>query len=364
MAQDTTTFQYLINSEYLVSMIETYQGRKFLDMLFMSGAGAYDGQTSDVLKMPTELITTYDGKAKVVRVPIMPTITGDVTSLAETNDASEISFTPGYCDITPAEFGKVKATITGKAQLQTYTSPTAIFLNALAAWMADTKERLIGRKMFAGGTKAQSEGADTVKYFQVGPVAQGGAVYKPDGFLTPEAINDALILLRDVAEPFDNGLLCGVIHTEQTKALKEAAGSELKDFQLWQSASPFPSNMRMGVIGVWNGTMWFETTNPYCKVASGAHDGTPAYKTALFGKKFMAKAYCPPAVLPLSDPSAMQMPFDDFVLRVAPDASDPHRRSVIVTPWFVGEYNIALRNAGVYIVAKSNFSTTSAASVA
>lgn len=370
MAQDTTVFQYLINSEYIAAMISRYQGKKVLDAIFAEGARVEDetglNSADAMLKANTLLVNSFDGKAKVVRVPIMPKATGSVTALAESSDDSvEVTYTPTYSNITINEYGRQKATTTGKAELQTFDGAVAQLLTFMVESMADTKERLIAAKAFAGGTKAASEAADAVKYFQVGPVDQGASVYKPDGLLTPEAIEDALVLLRDTAEPFSNGLYMGLIHPEQRPALMAAAGNQLESFQLYQAASPFPSNMRMGIVGVWKGVMWFEVANSYMKVASGAHDGTAAYKTAIFGKNFLAKAFVPTGNLPLSETSDIQqIPFDDFVIRIVPDATDHHRRNHIITPYFVGGYEVGDRDAGLYIVAKSNFAASAAADVA
>jgi hypothetical protein len=100
------------------------------------------------------------------------------------------------------------------------------------------------------------------------------------------------------------------------------------------------------------------------KIAAGAHDGGFAYKTAIFGKNFLAKAFVDVANLPVSNSEVQQIPFDDFVIRISPEYTDSHSRNSVVTYWFVGGYNIADRDAGLYIVAKSTFGGSAAASVA
>ena len=370
MSQDTTVFTNMIASEYLAPMISKYQGLKCLDAIFMDGAvmngdGRYlASDAENALKANTLLVNEFSGKAKVVRVPIAPKAAGSASELAEDNDAVEVTYTPTYVDVTIREYGKQKATVTGKAILSVFDGATAQMLSYMAACAADTKELLISALIFAGGTKAVSTDADTVKYFQVGAVSQGGNVFKPDGILTAEAIDEALVLLKDTAESFDNGLLMGVVHPEQELTLRALAGSQLENFQNYSAASPFPSNIAAGVIGAWKGVMWFSIKRAAMKIASGAHDGGYAYKTAIFGKNFLAKAFVDVSNLPVSNGSVQQMPFDDFVIRISPDGTDPHSRNSIVTYWFVGGYAIADRDAGLYIVAKSTFGGSPAATVA
>ena len=369
-AQDTTVFTHLIASEYLAPMISKYQGLKILDAIFMDGAvNTGDGRylasdAENALKSNTMLVNEFNGKAKVVRVGIAPKAAGSVSALGEENDAVEVTYTPTYADVTITEYGKQKATVTGKAILSVFDGATAQLLAYMAACAADTKELLIGAVIFAGGTKAVSTSGDTVKYMQVGPVSQGASIFKPDGILTAEAIDEALVLLKDSADPFDNGLLMGVIHPEQELTLRALAGSQLENFQNYSAASPFPSNIASGVIGAWKGVMWFSVKQSAMKIASGAHDGGYAYKTAIFGKNFLAKAYVDVANLPVSNSSVQQIPFDDFVIRISPDGTDPHSRNSIITYWFVGGYAVADRDAGLYIVAKSTFGGSTAASVA
>ena len=368
--QSVSVFTNLINSEYLAPMISKYQGNKILDAIFMDGAvNAADGRylasdAENALKCNTLLLNSFDGKAKVVRVAIAPKATGSVSALGEENDAVEVTYTPTYADVTITEYGKQKATVSGLAQLQVFDGATAQLLAFIVACAADTKELLIGAKIFAGGTKAVSTTGDTVKYFQVGAVAQGAGIYKPDGILTAEAIDEGLVLLKDVATPFDNGLLMGVIHPEQELTLRAAAGSQLENFQLYSAASPFPSNVASGCIGAWKGVMWFSIAQAAMKIATGAHDGGYAYKTAIFGKNFLAKAFVDVANLPVSNASVQQIPFDDFVVRISPDGTDAHSRNSIITYWFVGGYNVADRDAGLYIVAKSTFGGSAASTVA
>lgn len=368
MAQDTTVFQNEIATEYFVSMISKYQGKKCLDAIFMDGAVGDDNQgllsdAENVLKAPTAV--SFDGKAKTIVVPIMPRAVGSVTALAQVNDAVEVTYTPEICTLTLNEYGRQKATITGLAQLQVYDGAVAQVLAYMVECAADTKERLIGSIICAGGTKAASEAADAVKYFQTGPVAQGGGVFKPSRILTPEDIDMALVSIKANATPFDNGLYMGVIHVEQEPGLKSLAGNQLESFQNYSAASPFPSNIRAGVIGAWKGVMWFSVDNPYFKTASGSHDGSPSYKTAIFGKNFIAKGFVNVASLPLSAKAdVVQIPFDDFVIRVAPDYTDPHNRNCVVTYWLVAAYGVADRDAGCYIRSMSNYSGSEAASMA
>ena len=368
MAFNTTDLSNLINSEYITAMISKYQGAKVVDAIFADGATVNDetGITSDaVIKAPTQLVADYDGKAKVVRVPIMPKISGSTTELGETNDAAEITYVPTYADVTIKEYGHDKATVTGKAQLMVFDGATSQALATMVAAAGDAKEKILAAIYTAGGTKAASEAADSVKYFQVGATAQGGGVFKPASDLTPEAIDEAKVLIQDTAEPFSNGLFMGLIHPECVPGLKAIAGNQLESFQLYQASSPFPSNMRMGIVGVYKGIAFFEVKYSALKVASGANDGTAAYKTVIFGRQFLAKGFVPPANLPLSEAGDVQnIPFDDFVVRIAPDASDPHRRNKVATWWFVGGYSVADRDAGVYIVSKSTFASSAAASVA
>lgn len=369
MAQDTTAFSDWIHSETITGMIVKYLTKKQLDALFKDGAIGEDIQGiltngENLLRCPTNVVT--DGKQKKVRVPIRPRAVGSVTPLAQVNDAVEVAPVYGYCDIELAEYGRQKATITGLAQLQVFSDVQLEVLAYIVECAADTKELLIGAKITQGGTKAASEAADAVKYFQCGPLHQGGGVFKPSRILEASDIDMAVTALRTGgASPFMNGLYMGIIHAEQLPGLKTVAGSELEKFELFASASPFPSPIRLFAVGVWKGIQWFWTDNPYFKVASGSHDGSPAYKTAIFGQNFIAKAFVNVANLPLSAKSdVVQIPFDDFVVRLAPDYSDPHCRGTVVTPWMVLNYNIAVRDDGVYIVASSNYSGSEASAMA
>lgn len=364
-AGDVSNLDILINEQLILDMTTEYQGKKVLDSLFGSGVEVRDeySQVNGVdamFKAPTFLVKPFDGKAKKLTIPIAPRATGIITTLSETGAPDEVAYVPTEVDFTPVEIGNFKATITGLAQLQVYTPVTAAMLKHIVAMMADTKEQLISTRVFAGGTKAVSEAADKVRYFQVGPVSQGANIFKPDGFLKDTDIIEASVRIADVAEPFDNGLFLGVIHKEQIPTLRALAGSSLREFQLYAASSPFPSNQRMGIIGVWEGIMWVSVDNALAKIAAGAHDTTPAYKTAIFGKNFLGKAYVPPQMLPLADPAVTQLPFDDFVIRIAPTTSDVHRRGMSVAPYMYVDYEVAMRNAGLYIVAKSNFSTSQA----
>ena len=367
--QDVTVFTDLIASEYITGMISKYQGKKILDALFMDGVVSEDNQgllsdAENVLKAPTAV--SFDGRAKKIVVPVMPKATGSVTSLAQENDAVEITYSPETCELTLAEYGRQKATISGLAQLQTYDGAVAQVLNYMVECACDTKERLIGSVICAGGTKAASEAAaDSVKYFVTGPRAAGGGVFKPSRILTPEDIDMALVGIRANAAPFDNGLYMGILHVEQEPGLRSLAGNQLESFQNYSAASPFPSNIRTGSIGVWKGVDWHVVDNPYFKVAAGANDGSPAYKTAIFGKSFLAKGFCAVASLPLSAKAdVVQIPFDDFVIRISPDYTDPHNRNCVVTYWMVTSYGVADRDAGCYIVSMSNYSGSEAADMA
>jgi len=367
--QDTTTFTNWIHSEYIVGMIAKYETKKFLDALFKDGAVGDDPQgiladAENLMRCPTNVV--FDGRAKKIRVPIRPRAVGSVTPLAQANDAVEISPTLEYVDLTMTEYGRIKATISGLAQIQVFDNALGEMLAYIVEAAADTKELLIAAIMTAGGTKAASEVADTVKYFQCGPVQQGGtAVYKPSRILEGSDIEMTVTSLRTAgARPFSNGLFMGVIHAEQMTGLKAMAGSDLEKWELFSAASPFPSSIRTFALGVWKNVMWFWTDNPYFKTASGSHDGTPSYKTAIFGQDFLAKGYVGVTNLPLAAKAdVMQIPFDDFVVRVSPDYTDPHSRNTIITPWMVLQYAVAVRASGAYIVASSNYSGSEAAAM-
>lgn len=369
MAQDTTAFTDWIHSEYITGMIVKYLTKKQLDALFKDGARGEDVQKilsdgENMLRCPTNVVT--DGKTKKVVVPIRPRAAGSVTPLAQVNDAVEVAPTYGTCELVLAEYGRQKATVTGLAQLQVFTDVLLEMMAYIVECAADTKELLIGAVITQGGTKAASAAADKVKYFQAGPVPQGGGVFKPSRILEGSDIDMSVTALRTGGTmPFANGLFMGVIHAEQVTGLKAMAGSDLEKFELFATASPFPSPIRMFAIGVWKGVQWFWTDNAYFKVAAGSHDGSPAYKTAIFGQNFLAKAYVDVANLPLSAKSdVVQVPFDDFVVRLAPDYSDPHCRGTVVTPWMVLSYGVAVREDGLYIVACSNFSGSEASAMA
>lgn len=367
--QDVTAFTNWIHSEYITGMIVKYLTRKQLDALFKDGAVGEDPQGilsdgENLLRCPTNIV--MDGKAKKIVVPIRPRATGSVTALAESNDAVEVSNTYETCELTLAEYGRQKATVSGLAQLQVFDNILLEMMAFIVECAADTKELLIGAKITQGGTKAASEAADAVKYFQCGPISQGGGVYKPSRIIEGSDIDMAVTSLRTAgAQPFLNGLFMGIMHAEQVTGLKAMAGSDLEKFELFAAASPFPSAIRTFAIGVWKGVQWFWTDNAYFKTASGSHDGTPSYKTAIFGQNFLAKGYVGVANLPLSAKSdVIQVPFDDFVVRMAPDYTDPHCRNTVITPWMVLAYNIAVRADGLYIVASSNYSGSEASVMA
>lgn len=368
MAFNVTDLANMIHSETILGMIRKWQGKLVFDPIFAEGVMVEDTTRLDdvQLKSPTALVNSFDGKAKIVRVPIAPAATGSTTELAEeSDDSEEVTYTPTYCDITIREYGRQKASISGKAQLQVYDGTTPQALAAIVASAADTKERLIGAIALAGGTKAESTGADSVKYFQSGPVAQGGGIFKPSEDLDPDMLMDGIITLKDKCEPFENGLMLGYIHPEAARSLKALAGNKLESFHLYQAGSPYPSVLRKGLIGVWEGVAWIETAFPLLKIADGSADGTAAYKTLVFGKNFMAKAFVPPQFLPLAESAdVIQIPFADMAIRIVPNASDHHRRGKVITPYFVGGYARADRDAGFYIVSKSSWSGSDASKMA
>ncbi len=361
MAIDTSTMTNLINSEYIATMIAKYQTQKQLDAIFADGAMGEDVNLTDaenILKAPTAVVNSFDGKAKVVRVPVMGRATGNVLELGETsNDPSEISYSVSVADVTIKEYGKQKATISGKAQLQVFDGAVAQVLAYMAACAADSKEKLIASKCTVASNTSfgavKSSTSDEVKYVMSKPT--GTTTMNPAaGLYYLDANNNKVdmveIALANIAnsERFDNGLFMGIIHHEAVPALR-ASGAVFESFQLHQAGSPVPANnLAYGVLGAFKGVMWFATDNPYFKVAGGGATGEDAYKTLIFGKNFLAKAFVDPVYLPRT-PDVEQYVFDDFVIRVAPDGTDPHRRNKIVTWYFVGGYNIADRDNGIII---------------
>lgn len=369
---NTSMFTNLINSEYIARMVKKYQGKsgKVLDAIFADGIPINDQFNEGVVanadatfKAPTYVSQPFSGKAKVVRFGIAPKAAGSVTALAEANDAVEIAPVFTYADVTLAMYGRQKATISGLVQLQAFDGAVATILDYMIECASDSKMQLIAAKILNVGTKAASEAADPVRYFVLGAQDAGAGVMKPDQILTCEAIEEALVLMRDKAEPFDNGLYLGLIHTEQVSGLKALAGNKLENFQLYAAGAPFASNMRNGIVGVAFGVMWMELDMSAMKLAAGAFDGTPAYLTAILGKHAVCKAFVPSQLIPLSDPNVTQIPFDDFVIRIA-SSTDPNKLDKVVTWTGCFGYNILDRDASIVIKAKSNFSTSPAASVA
>jgi len=367
-----TTMTNLINSEYIASMVSKYQGKagKLLDAIFADGVPVEDQYKEGViagaeanLKAPTMMLVSHSGKSKVVRFPIRPKAVGSYAVLGETNDAVEITYTPTYADVTVAIRGKQVATISGAAQLQTFDGAVSQVLDYMIEAASDAKMGLIASTIFNVGTKIASEAADPVRYLCLGGVDVGAGTYKPDQVLTCDAIEEALVLVRDKAETFDNGLYLGCIHSEQVVGLKALAGNQLESFQLYAAGSPFAGNMRNGLIGVWKGVLWCEMDLATMKVSAGAADGSPSYLTAILGKNALCKAFVPGSLIPLSDPNVTQIPFDDVVIRIAP-STDPNKMDKVITWTGVFGYAICDRDASVVIKAKSTFSTSAAAAVA
>lgn len=365
MAIDTSTMTNLINSEYITTMIAKYQTQKQLDAIFADGAMGNDVNLTDaenILKAPTAVVTSFDGKAKKVVVPVMGRATGSVTALGETsNDPTEITYNVSTAEVTITEYGKQKATISGKAQLQVFDGAVAQVLAYMASCAADSKEKLIASKITAASKTNWAEeksqyvsesDKDEVKYIMSNPTGTpkkpAAGFYYLDG--SGNKVDMIEIALANIAnsERFDNGLFMGIIHHEAVPALR-ASGAVFESFQLHQAGSPVPANnIAYGVLGAFKGVMWFATDNPYFKVSAGGAEGQDAFKTLIFGKNFIAKAFVDPEYLPRT-PDVEQFVFDDFVIRVAPDGADPHRRNKIVTWYFVGGYNIADRDNGIAI---------------
>ncbi|MBU1245357.1 hypothetical protein KKD52_18875 [Myxococcota bacterium] len=370
MAMDTTALSGMIHSEYFAQVVEAYGSKAALDSLFKTGVASSDVQGivqgTDAMKAPAELVTSYDGKSKKVVVPIRPKAVGDTTTLAEGNsDAVETAYTPTLCEVEIFEKGHQKITVTGLAELQTYTPATAEALIFLAECMGETKELMIS-SLFSSVTdhKAASTSADDYKYFLIDPVETGvgTGIYKPDGALDCDEVRKAVIHCQSNALPWGNGLFLGIIHPEAKYDLLVAAGSDLKDFRNYQAGSPFVSAAHMGVLGVWEGVMWLECANDKLRVVGAGNDGNNLYRTLICGRNYMAKAHVDPNALPFAwkDNGGVQIPFGDFCLRVVPNTQDAHGRGMIITPLFVGGYSLADRAAGIVIVSQGAYTLSAA----
>ena len=370
MALDTTALSGMIHSEYFAQVVEAYGSKAALDSLFKTGVASSDVQGivpgTDAMKAPAELVTSFDGKAKKVVVPIRPKAVGSVATLNEnTSDAVETAYSPTLCEVEIDEYGKQKITVSGLAELQTYTSATAEALVYLAECMGETKELLIS-SLFSSVTnhKAASTSGEAYKYFLIDATETGvgTGIFKPDGALDVDEVRKAVIYCQSNALPWGNGLYLGIVHPEAKYDLLTAASSDMKDFRNYQAGSPFVSAAHMGVIGVWEGVMWVEVANDNLKIANGGNDGVNAYRTLIMGRNYLAKAHVDPNALPFAwkDKGGVQIPFGDFCLRVVPNTADAHGRGMIVTPYFVGGYEIADRAAGIVIVSQGAYSLTAA----
>jgi len=371
MAMDTNSLTGMIHTEYFAQVVEAYGSKAALDSLFKTGVASSDVQGivqgTDAMKAPAELVNSFDGKAKKVVVPIRPKAVGSTATLNEnTSDAVETAYTPNLCEVTIDEYGKQKITVSGMAELQTYTSATAEALVYLAECMGETKELLIS-SLFSSVTdhKAASTSDEDYKYFLVDPVETNpgvSGIFKPDGALDVDEVRKAVIHCQSNALPWGNGLFLGIIHPEAKYDLLAAASSDMKDFRNYQAGSPYVSAAHMGVIGVWEGVMWVEVANDNLKISAGGNDGVNAYRSLIMGRNYLAKAHCDPAALPFAwkDKGGVQIPFGDFCLRVVPNTADAHGRGMIVTPYFVGGYDIADRAAGIVIVSQGAYTLSAA----
>jgi hypothetical protein len=367
MSINTTDMVNFIDPLFISEMLNTYTGKLFLDSLFSDGVAVEDAFVSGQnMKMASACIKEYDGKATTVRVPILPVLTGSISDIGEeTGGESEYDLTLGKCDITVTEKGDQYIPITGKASLQLWNSATALALSACAGLAADSKERMIGAVITAGGTKQYSEAADSVMYWQATPVQVGQtAVYEPNADLTATDIKSAAAKLKGVAEPFENGYLIGLIHPYALPSLLIEAGDEMRDMQISQAAAGL-GNMAKGYVGVYHGIAFFQCANPYLYSASGGSGGIGACKTVIFGRGFLAKGWVSPNALKSPDSGITCLDFADFQVRITADATDIKRRNSNATWYAVMNYAIADRTQGLYIYHTiKEFETTGAVNVA
>lgn len=300
---------------------------------------------------------SFDGKAKIVSFPLEPSPVVKSGAIAQTTVNTNSSYTLGGVSVTIQEYGNMMEKITGLAVLQRMEDQTARLIDYVAGCAGLTFDDLFA----AAAVKKTSTTIDVADSSETTDwaIIQPSASHKTTGYLTKDDIDGAVIKIQGHSNPFKDGLFRGMVHKNAAYGFERAlsaTGNDFKEYSLARQAGvDYPAEYAQSMIGVWGRVLWKVTQSAQHVISAGAEDGSDAYKTLIFGAKYLGAAFVPLEKLILQQ-GYTQIPISKYVgVRISPDTADVQGRNSRYTFYFVGGVCVRDWHRGFFWVHKVDY---------